>query len=107
MDERAFQRLMRRWEAGDVRAEERHRALLERHRALLERHERSEGQAEARHRALLERQQRSERLFVSALSEINKSMQRNNERLDDMGEAIRANTRAVLSVLDRLEPRSG
>lgn len=49
----------------------------------------------------------SENLFLAAISEISASVQRNTERLDDMGEAIRANTRAVLSVLDRLGPAPG
>lgn len=77
--EHAFEEMMRRWEISDARAEERHRRLLE-------------------------RQEASERVFVEAASEINISLQRNSERLDDMADAIRANTRAVLSVLDRLEP---
>ena len=47
------------------------------------------------------RMQRTERIFVEALSEISLDIRRNTERLDDMGDAIRANTRAVLSMLDR------
>ena len=103
-------------------AEEAHRDLLERATVALERQERaferqeqtleemmrrweiSDARAEERHRRLFERQERSERIFVEATSEINVSLQRNTERLDDMADAIRANTRAVLSVLDRLEP---
>jgi precorrin-6B methylase 2 len=77
--ERALEEMMQRWEIRDARAEERHRRLLE-------------------------RQERSERIFVEATSEINVSLQRNTERLDDMADAIRTNTRAVLSVLDRLAP---
>jgi methyl-accepting chemotaxis protein len=81
-----------------------------------------------RHRRLIERQERSERIFVDALGDIDRSIQsstesiqRNTERLGDMGgalreirdavremrEEIRANTRAVLSVLDRLGPAPG
>ncbi|MGH2985701.1 MAG: hypothetical protein ACRDLO_03305 [Solirubrobacterales bacterium] len=52
----------------------------------------------------MERQVRGERIFVEAITDIDQSIQRNTDRLDDMGEAIRANTRAVLSVLDRIEP---
>jgi anion-transporting ArsA/GET3 family ATPase len=54
------------------------------------------------HERLLERSRASERIFIVAMTEIDASLKRNTERLDDMGEAIRANTRAVLSVLDRL-----
>lgn len=85
----AFEKLIRRWDASEARAAEHHRALLERHTALLE------------------RQERSERHFITAMSDIEAGMQRNTERLDDMADAIRANTRAVLTVLDRLEPQSG
>ena len=93
------------------RAEERHRWLMsdaeEHHQRLIRRWEQSDARAEERHRKLLERQERSERVFVSALGDIDASIQRNTERLDDMGDAIRANTRAVLTVLNGLEPRSG
>ncbi|MGH2951091.1 MAG: hypothetical protein ACRDKX_03505 [Solirubrobacterales bacterium] len=81
--ERAFNEMMRRWELSDARAEERHRRLLE-------------------------RQERSERIFVGAIGDIEAGTARRldeiADRLSEMGEAIRANTRAVLSVLDRLEP---
>jgi hypothetical protein len=72
--------------AMDRRAEERHAQLLERHEHLLER-----GRA-------------SERIFIEAMTEIDASLKRNTERLDDMGGAIRAGARAVLSMLDRLGP---
>jgi hypothetical protein len=81
--ERTFNEMMRRWEVSDARAEESHRRLLE-------------------------RQERSERIFVEAIGDIEASHGRRLDeianRLSEMGEAIRANTRAVLSVLDRLEP---
>jgi hypothetical protein len=83
--QKAFERMMRRWDENDARAE-------------------------LRHRQLLERQERSERIFIEAMSDIDASIQRNTDRLDTMGaaiddtrDAIQANTRAVLSVLDRLE----
>jgi len=60
--------------------------------------------AEERHRQLLERGRAESRIFISALSDIDRNIQRNNDRLDEMGESIRANTQAVLSVLDRLAP---
>lgn len=70
--------------------------------------------ADERHEQLLARGKASERVFIEALTDIDRSIQRNTEtierntqRLDDMGASIRANTRAVLSVLDRLEPSSG
>jgi hypothetical protein len=72
--------------AMDRRAEERHAQLMERHEHLLE------------------RSRASERIFIEALTDIDASIKRSNQRLEDMGEAIRANTRAVLSVLDRLGP---
>ncbi|MGH2989115.1 MAG: hypothetical protein ACRDMA_04515 [Solirubrobacterales bacterium] len=72
-----------------------------------ERWDKSDARAEERHRNLLERQERSERLFVAALSDVATSIQRNTARLDDMADAIRANTRAVVTVLNGLEPRSG
>jgi hypothetical protein len=83
--ERAFERMMRRWDENDERAE-------------------------LRHRELLERQQRSEQIFVAAMRDIRSSIQHNTARLDAMGaaiddtrDAIQASTRAVLSVLDRLD----
>lgn len=63
--------------------------------------------AEERHEQLLERSRADERIFIEALTDIDQSIKRNNERLEDMGEAIRANTRAVLAVLDRLGPATG
>jgi hypothetical protein len=74
--------------------------------AITDRLESSDARAAERHRALMERQLRGERIFVEAIGDIDQSIQRNTDRLDDMGEAIRANTRAVLSVLDRIEPHS-
>ncbi|MGH2952910.1 MAG: hypothetical protein ACRDK9_02665 [Solirubrobacterales bacterium] len=116
--EKALRALIAHIDAGDARAGERHRALIaridagdaraeERHRALMERHEELKREGAERHRALMERHRRGERIFVEAFGDIDASIQRNTYRLDDMGEAIRADTRAVLSVLDRLEPPSG
>lgn len=95
---------MARLAADERRAEERHRESSE----FLAAEERL---AEERHRALLGRGKASERVFVATLTDIDRSIQANIElmgemkdRLDDMGETIRANTQAVLSVLDRLDP---
>ena len=46
------------------------------------------------------------RLTATVLSDIDLSIKASTDRLDDMQDEIRANTRAVLSVLDRLEPGS-
>jgi hypothetical protein len=140
--ERSYTEMIRRWERHEAEAQERQKLLLERHerheaeareqhRLLLERHERHEAEAREQHARLLERHEhheaearehherllqrieRGEHIFVAALSEINVSLGRNTQRLDemgerirDMGEAIRADTQAVLTVLDRLEPGS-
>jgi hypothetical protein len=63
--------------------------------------------AEERHEQLLERSRASQRIFIEALTDIDLSIKRSNERLEDMGAAIRANTRAVLTVLDRFGPAPG
>ena len=84
--EKALERLMRHMDERDALSEARHQELLEGHEGLMRRFE------------------RSERIFISALTDIDASIQRSIERLDDMADAIRANTRAVLSVLDRLGP---
>jgi hypothetical protein len=128
MDREAVERLLRQFDEQDARMEARHQELLKRHRELSEGHrellhrnrELGEGQRELlkSHRELREshrelrrhqekmmrRFERSEGIFIAALSDIEASMQRSIERLDDMGDAIRADTRAVLSVLDRLGP---
>lgn len=80
--EAAFAKLMERWDESDARAQEHHRRLLE-------------------------RSDRESRIFIDALSDIDRNIQRNNDRLDEMGYAIRADTQAVLSVLDRLDPPPG
>jgi len=90
---------------------ERQEAAFERQAATLEglARDMAEARAAARegHRQLLERSQRSESHFIAAMSEIQQGLERNTQRLEDMGDQIRANTRAVLAVLDRLEPRAG
>jgi len=75
--------------------------------AIVEELKAMDRRAEERHAQLLERSRASERIFIEALTDIDASIKRTNERLEDMGEAIRANTRAVLSVLDRLGPAPG
>lgn len=106
-------------------ADDPHRVLLDRATAALERidgtfaqqsqaFDRMEresreyrAQASARQEQLMRRFERSENLFIKAISDIDLSLQRNAARLDDMGEAIRADRQAVLSVLDRLGPAPG
>ncbi len=74
--------------------------------------------AEERHRALIGRGRASERVFIAAFSEIETAIERSSDRADrnarehreaiqDMRASIRANTDAVLAVLDRLEPPPG
>jgi len=41
------------------------------------------------------------------MSDIDQNIQRNNARLDEMGHWIRANTDAVLAVLDKLNDAPG
>jgi glutamine amidotransferase PdxT len=104
-----------------VSSEDRHRDLLDRATAALEgieatvarQAESFDRQAEAfdrqaeSHERMMHRIERSEATFVRAIGDIDISLQRNTERLEDMGDAIRADTRAVLSVLDRLGPATG
>jgi hypothetical protein len=87
--ERNMEILFRRMDERDELAAERHEALMREHRRLLDRFARSEDRV------------------VDALGDLQNEATRNTSRLDDMGEAIRANTRAVLSVLDRLGPAPG
>lgn len=70
--------------------------------------------AEERHQQLLERSRASERIFIEALTDIDASIKRSNERSDeigvglrDMNDAIRANTQVVLAALDRFGPSPG
>jgi len=51
--------------------------------------------------------ERSEDRVVEALGDLHLEVARNTARLDDMREGIRANTQAVLSMLDRLGPAHG
>ena len=81
--------------------------------SLMKRFDEQDRRAQLRHEQLLERGRTDARLLVNVLGDIDLSIQRSadrlddiGDRLDDMGEAIRANTRAVLSVIDRLEPGS-
>jgi len=64
----------------------------------------AEERAQERHRQLLERSQRESGHVIAAISEVSADLHRVGQRLDDMKDEIRANTQAVLSVLDRLEP---
>ncbi len=84
-----IERMDRRAEQHDRRAEERDR------------------RAEERDRRFLERMRRSEQYFIDALAENTAEIRRLSERHEDMRESIQANTRAVLSVLDRLDGLEG
>jgi hypothetical protein len=78
------QELFRRVDERDALATERHEALMNEHRRLLDRFARSEDR------------------IVAVLSDLNHETARNSSPIDDMTEAIRAGTRAILSMLDRL-----
>lgn len=69
--------------------------------------ERTDRRADARDRRFLERMRRSEQHFIDALAENTAEIRRLSERHEDMRESIQANTRAVLSVLDRLDGLEG
>lgn len=101
MDAR-WEAMNERWESMDERWEE-HVRVLEGHSRTIERNTESIER-------LMRRQDRSEQLFISTIADLERShhewSERLANRLDDMGDAIRANTQAVLSVLDRLEPGS-
>ncbi|MGH2954292.1 MAG: hypothetical protein ACRDK9_09795 [Solirubrobacterales bacterium] len=88
--------LFARMDERDARADERDALAAERHEALMR-----------EHRGLLDRFARSEDRVVDALGEMSVTIQRNVERLDDMRHEIKANTQAVLAVLDRLGPAPG
>ena len=83
------QELFRRMDDRDALVTERHEALMNEHRRLLDRFARSEDR------------------IVAVLSDLNHETARNSSRIDDMTEAIRAGTRAILSMLDRLGPAPG
>jgi hypothetical protein len=81
--------LFRRMDDREALAAERHEMLVREHRRLLDRFARSEDRV------------------VEALGDLHIEALRNTDRLDDMKEAIRADTQGVLSVLDRLGPAPG
>jgi len=87
--EKALEDLFRRMDERDAHAFERHEALMRGHRRLLDRFAASEDRV------------------VEALGDLHLEVARNTARLDDMREGIRANTQAVLSMLDRLGPAHG
>ena len=82
---------------------ERDRRDAEQDRIAAERHEASMNE----HRRVLDRFARSEDRVVEALGDMHLEVARNTSRIDDMGAAIRANTQAVLSMLDRMGPATG
>ena len=59
------------------------------------------------HERMMHRMDRRDDTLVEAIGDIDLSLKRNTERLEDMGDAIRANTQAVLAMLDRLGPATG
>jgi cytochrome c556 len=70
--------------------------------------------AQAREERMMRRFERSEQVFIEAISDIDANIQRNNERLEEMGaglreirDSIRAHTEAIFAVLDRLGPAPG
>ena len=104
-----------------VTSEDRHEDLLDRATAALERIDATferqaasfdrqsdafDRQAES-HERMMHRMERRDDMFMEAISEVGLSLQRNTDRLEDMADTIRANTQAVLSVLDRLGPAAG
>jgi hypothetical protein len=63
---------------------------------------------------MMRRFERSENAFIEAISNIDRNIQRNNERLDELGaglreirDSIRAHTEAIFAMLDRLGPAPG
>lgn len=81
---------------------------------LVSRLEADRVESRAHHERMMRRMDRSEAILVEAIGDIDLSLQRNTDRLEQMGAAIRdirdtvqANTQAVLSVLDRLGPATG
>ena len=80
------------------------RRAEQRHASMMRRFDEQDKRAQERHEQLMQRGRADAQLFTQVLNDIDTSMQRSIERLDDMADAIRANTKAVLSVLDRLEP---
>jgi hypothetical protein len=80
---------------------------FDRHAEAFDRHAEAFVRQAAAFDRLTRRIERSENLFIQAISDIDASIQRSVERLDDMGDSIRANTQAVLSMLDRLGPAPG
>jgi hypothetical protein len=86
---------------------DRQAASFDRQAEAFDRQAASFGRHAESHELMMRRMDRRDDVLIEAISEIGLSLQRNTERLEDMGEAIRANTQAVLSVLDRLGPATG
>ena len=82
-------------------------AAVERMDIEFRREARRLGLSEGSHEWNMARIEYGWRRFVESMEGIRLNIQRNTERLDDMGDAMRANTRAVLSALDRLGPATG
>lgn len=69
--------------------------------------ERMDRRADERERRFLERMQRSEQHFIDALAENSAEIRRLSEGYEEGREALRADTRAVLSILERLDGLDG
>ena len=92
---------------GVERTFERQAKSFDRQQQSFERQQQSFERMQESFERTIRRSERSENAFIVAISDIAANIQRNTDRLDDMGEAIRANTQAVLSMLDRLGPAPG
>ena len=88
-------------------SEDRGRDLLERVTVAIGRLDSTMALQAESHEQMMRRMDRRDDLLVEAIGDIDLSLKRNADRLEDMGDAIRANTQAVLSVLDRLGPANG
>jgi len=112
--ERSIESLFRRMDQRDAAAAKRDAAAAKRDAAADRRHEALTTTLATRHESLmaehqrvLDRFARSENRVVEALGDLHLEVARNTARIDDSAAAIRANTQAVLSVLDRLGPAGG
>ena len=115
MNQRAEERFVETNQRVEEQFVETNRRAEERHEFLLRQWHKSMALERARHQELIGRGKASERVFISAFDEIVARLERSDQRADaasrehvdairDMRASIRANTEAVLSVLDRLGP---
>lgn len=120
---RGFERIMRssdeRWAEGRRESELRFAAALQESSEFTERIQRESNEryeafvreSNERHAAvsdrLMRRMEASEQHFIEALAENTAEIRRIGEGQEESREQLRANTRAVLSVLDRLDGLEG